>query len=139
MPATLLADSAAAALMKAGRVDAVVVGADRVAANGDTANKVGTCMLAVAAAAYGVPFFVAAPTTSIDCAVATGADVVIEERAPEELTHAAGGAGARVAADGIGVWNPAFDVAAAAHITGVALFALLLRQQCCHDQMFIKS
>lgn len=119
MPATLIVDSAAAALLASGRVDAVVVGADRVVANGDTANKIGTRMLAVVARAAGVPFFVAAPTTSIDPATAGGAAIEIEERGADEVTCAAGGKGARVAAEGIEVWNPAFDVADAADITGV--------------------
>ena len=116
MPATLIADSAAAALMAAGRVDAIVVGADRVAANGDTANKIGTRMLAVAAAHANVPFFVAAPTTSIDCSMRDGSGIEIEERPPEELTHARGGG--RVVVEGIDVWNPAFDVAPADLIAG---------------------
>lgn len=118
IPATLITDSAAAALLALGRVDAVVVGADRVAANGDTANKVGTCMLSVAAAAAGVPFFVAAPTTSIDPAIPHGGDIEIEERASSELTHSASDRSVRVVVEGIDVWNPAFDVAAAANITG---------------------
>ena len=93
-------------------------GADRVAANGDTANKIGTRMLAIIAAAEGVPFFVAAPTTSIDPSLASGADITIEERGPTEVTHSKGGKGARVAAHGIDVWNPAFDVTHARYITG---------------------
>jgi eIF-2B alpha/beta/delta-like uncharacterized protein len=124
IPATLIVDSAAAALLATGRVDAVVVGADRVAANGDTANKIGTRMLAIAARAAGVPFFVAAPTTSIDLAIAQGGDIEIEERGWEEVTHAELGAGKRVAVEGIDIWNPAFDVADAADITG-ALCAFL--------------
>jgi Initiation factor 2 subunit family len=117
IPATLVADSAAAPLLASGRVGAVVVGADRVAANGDTANKVGTRMLAIVARAAGVPFFVAAPTTSIDPALPSGADIEIEMRGACELTHAASGSGERVVAEGIGVWNPAFDVADATLIT----------------------
>lgn len=117
IPATLIADSAAAALLAAGAVDAVVVGADRVAANGDTANKIGTHMLAVCAAHAGVPFFVAAPSTSVDAAMATGAGIEIEERAAEELTHARGGG--RVVVQGIDVWNPAFDVTPAGLIAGL--------------------
>ena len=130
IPATLIADSAAAALLATKRADAVVVGADRVAANGDTANKVGTCMLAAAAAAYGIPFFIAAPTTSIDPAIPSGEGIEIEERAANELTHERS-SGAHVAAEGIGVWNPAFDVAPARHITGAATLQHLqwLRRQ----------
>lgn len=119
IPATLIADSAAAALMMLGNVDAVVVGADRVAANGDTANKVGTCMLSLAAAAARVPFFVAAPTTSIDCEIASGAGIEIEQRDERELTHSASHKDVRVVVEGISVWNPAFDIAQAQHITGI--------------------
>ena len=126
LPATLIVDSAAAGLLIhggegdgwRGKPSAVVVGADRVAANGDTANKVGTLALAVAAARGGVPFFVAAPTTTLDAGVADGAGIPIEQRPAEEVTHAAGGAGPRVAAAGVGVWNPSFDVTPADLITG---------------------
>jgi hypothetical protein len=121
IPATLLVDSAAGALMATGGADVVVVGADRVAANGDTANKIGTCMIAAAAATFGVPFFVAAPLTSIDLAVLSGGGIEIEERGAMELTHSGG---RRVVVEGVGVWNPAFDVTAASHITGVLLLAV---------------
>ena len=107
LPATLICDSAAAALMAAGDVDAVVVGADRVVANGDTANKIGTYALGIAAAHHGLPFFVAAPTTTLDAALPDGGAIEIEQRPPEEITHFRG---ERVAADGVGVWNPCFDV-----------------------------
>lgn len=130
MPATLIVDSAAAALLSSGRVDAVVVGADRVVANGDTANKIGTRMLAVLAHAAGVPFFVAAPTTSIDPSIATGTDIEIEERPAEEVTCARGGKGEQVAARGIGVWNPAFDVADASDITGVQACTCVCMKVC---------
>jgi len=116
-PATLLVDSAAAALMASGAVDAVVVGADRVAANGDTANKVGTLSLATCAARFGVPFFVAAPCTSCDPETASGADIRIEERPAEEVTHARGGE--RVTPLGIDVYNPGFDVTPASLIAGI--------------------
>eukprot|EP00898_Chlorokybus_atmophyticus_P001426 jgi/Chlat1/2284/Chrsp17S02590 len=119
IPATLIADSAASALMAAGKVDAVVVGADRIASNGDTANKIGTYQLAVAAATHKVPFFIAAPVTTIDLDMPSGASIIVEERKPEELTHTLGGYGDRVAAEGIGVWNPAFDVTPAEYITGI--------------------
>ncbi|KAE7998427.1 hypothetical protein FH972_002972 [Carpinus fangiana] len=109
IPATLIADSAAAALMKDGRVDAVIVGADRVAANGDTANKIGTYSLALCATNHKIPFYVAAPLTSIDLSLSCGKEIVIEERSPKELTHTHGGLGEQVAASGISVWNPAFD------------------------------
>lgn len=110
---TLVADVAAAGLMAAGRVDAVLVGCDRVAANGDTANKVGTLGLAVLAKAYGVPFYVAMPTSTLDRRCPTGAGIPIEERGADEVV---GHKGARWAAD-VPVFNPAFDVTPAALIT----------------------
>ncbi|KAK4345227.1 hypothetical protein RND71_035403 [Anisodus tanguticus] len=119
IPATLIADSAAAALMNAGRVKAVIVGADRVAANGDTANKIGTYNLAVSAMHHGIPFYVAAPLTSVDLSLSSGQEIVIEERSPKELLHTRGGLGEQVAASGISVWNPAFDVTPASLISGI--------------------
>ncbi|KAL5728563.1 S-methyl-5-thioribose-1-phosphate isomerase [Ranunculus cassubicifolius] len=119
IPATLIADSAAAALMESGRVSAVIVGADRVAANGDTANKIGTYSLAVSALHHGIPFFVAAPVTSIDLTLSSGKEIVIEERSPKELLNTRGGLGEQVAASGISVWNPAFDVTPANLITAI--------------------
>ncbi|PRW55925.1 translation initiation factor fusion with methylthioribose kinase [Chlorella sorokiniana] len=115
LPSTLICDSAAAALMAQGKVDAVVVGADRIAANGDTANKIGTFCHAVAAHHHDVPFFVAAPTTTIDPQLDNGTLIPIEERAAEEITHFKG---QQVAAD-IGVWNPSFDVTPATLIEGI--------------------
>lgn len=119
IPATLIADSAAAALMKDGCVNAVVVGADRVAANGDTANKIGTYSLALIAKHHNIPFYVAAPLTSIDLSLSSGQEIVIEERSPKELLHTRGGLGEQVAASGIDVWNPAFDVTPANLISGI--------------------
>ncbi|KAG9443928.1 hypothetical protein H6P81_015268 [Aristolochia fimbriata] len=119
IPATLIADSAAAALMRAGRVHAVIVGADRVAANGDTANKIGTYNLAVSANYHKVPFYVAAPVTSIDLSLSSGEQITIEERSPKELLFSRGGLGEQVAAHGISVWNPAFDVTPASLITAI--------------------
>ncbi|KAJ1437119.1 P-loop containing nucleoside triphosphate hydrolase [Sesbania bispinosa] len=119
IPATLIADSAVAALMKAGRVDAVVVGADRVASNGDTANKIGTYSVALCAKFHNVPFYVAAPLTSIDLSLSSGQEIVIEERSPKELLNSRGGLGEQVAASGISVWNPAFDVTPANLISGI--------------------
>lgn len=116
MPGTLICDSAAAALMAKGKVDAVVVGADRVADNGDTANKIGTYNLAVSAKYHNVPFFVAAPLSTLDPSTGKGADIVIEDRPASEITHVLG---KRVAADGIDVWNPSFDVTPAALIAGI--------------------
>ncbi len=108
VPHTLIADNAAGLLLMQGKVDLVIVGADRIAANGDTANKVGTYLKALAARAHGVPFYVAAPLSTIDFACASGAQIPIEERAAEEL-----GAGA------VPVANPAFDVTPAALISGI--------------------
>ncbi|KAK5817258.1 methylthioribose-1-phosphate isomerase-like isoform X1 [Gossypium arboreum] len=119
IPATLIADSAAAALMKESRVSAVIVGADRVAANGDTANKIGTYSLALCAMHHHIPFYVAAPLTSIDLSLSSGEEIVIEERSAKELLHSQGGLGEQVAASGILVWNPAFDVTPAYLITGI--------------------
>ncbi|KAL5768489.1 hypothetical protein ACOSP7_015036 [Xanthoceras sorbifolium] len=119
IPATLIADSAAAALMKDGRVGSVIVGADRVAANGDTANKIGTYSLALCARHHHIPFYVAAPLTSIDLSLSSGQDIIIEERSPKELLNTRGGLGEQVAASGISVWNPAFDVTPANLIAGI--------------------
>lgn len=107
IPFASIADGAAAALMRQGKVDCVIAGADRIAANGDTANKIGTYMLAVCARAHGIPFYIAAPTSTLDPAVPDGSGIPIEERDASELTHVEGVA---VAPDGCPVWNPAFDV-----------------------------
>lgn len=114
-PATLITDSMAALAMREKSITAVVVGADRVVANGDTANKVGTYQLAIAAKHHGIPFYVAAPSTSCDLSLESGRDIVIEERPAEELTSING---VPVAAPGIDVWNPAFDVTPHQLITG---------------------
>jgi len=105
---TLIADNAAGLLMMQGKVDCVIVGADRIAANGDTANKVGTYLKALAARAHGVPFYVAAPVSTIDFACASGGAIPIEERAAAELGF-----------EGMPIANPAFDVTPAALITGI--------------------
>ncbi|HZV23782.1 MAG TPA: S-methyl-5-thioribose-1-phosphate isomerase [Luteimonas sp.] len=105
--ATLIADSAASHLMKSGKVQWVVVGADRICANGDTANKIGTYQLAIAARHHGVKFMVVAPSSTVDMATPSGESIEIEERDPGEL-HAVGGS--RTVAEGIGAWNPVFDV-----------------------------
>jgi methylthioribose-1-phosphate isomerase len=112
---TVLTDGMAAGLMAAGSIDICLVGADRIAANGDVANKVGTYALAVLARYHGIPFHVAAPSSTIDAATATGADIVIEQRNPEEVTQPFG---VRVAPAGASVHNPAFDVTPAALISG---------------------
>ncbi len=115
IPCTLLTDGMAAAAMAAGRVQAVVVGCDRVAANGDTANKIGTLQIAVLAHHYGIPFFVAMPSSTLDRRCRTGADIVIELRSPDEVRAVQGIPLAPMAVD---VWNPAFDVTPAGLIAG---------------------
>jgi methylthioribose-1-phosphate isomerase len=107
IPTTLIADSMAGHLMARGEINAVVVGADRIAANGDVANKIGTYTVAVLAKEHGIPFYVAAPVSTFDLVTPTGADIPIEERPEEEVTHLAG---RRVAPEGVLVRNPAFDV-----------------------------
>jgi len=114
IPFKLITDSMAGYVMQNHRVDAVIVGADRIARNGDTANKIGTYTLAVLAKENCIPFYVAAPTTTIDKSIATGAEIVIEERSPDEVTCIGG---VRVAPEGVEVLNPAFDVTPARYIT----------------------
>jgi len=116
LPGTLICDSMAAALMQRRGVDACIVGADRVVANGDTANKIGTYGLSIIARHHGVPFFVASPTTTLDTKKSTGAEIPIEERPSNELRCCAG---QQLAPEAIPVWNPAFDVTPAALITGI--------------------
>ena len=113
---TVIADGMAGPLMRAGRVDVVVVGADRIAANGDVANKIGTYTVAVLAREHGVPFYVAAPVSTIDLQTPDGAAIAIEERDAKELTHLGA---ARLAPEGAAVWNPAFDVTPARLVAGV--------------------
>ncbi|HEX7448905.1 MAG TPA: S-methyl-5-thioribose-1-phosphate isomerase [Pirellulales bacterium] len=113
---TLICDSMAAQVMREGRVQAVVVGADRIAANGDTANKIGTYGVALLAAAHGIPFYVAAPTSTFDLALASGEAIPIEQRAAQEITH---GFGRQTAPDGVQVYNPAFDVTPARLIKAI--------------------
>jgi methylthioribose-1-phosphate isomerase len=121
---TLIADASAGALMRAGEVDLVIVGADRIAANGDAANKIGTYSLAVLARAHGIPFYVAAPTSTIDPACADGGRIPIEERDPHEILEIQG---ARVAPTGARARNPAFDVTPAELITAIVTERGILR------------
>ena len=116
IPVTLVTDNMAGHLMQQGRVDVVVVGADRIAVNGDTANKIGTYTVAVLAARHGIPFYVAAPLSTIDIAIADGSAIPIEEREAAEVT---GFRGLRWAPEGVSVANPAFDVTPAELITGI--------------------
>jgi methylthioribose-1-phosphate isomerase len=107
IPTTLITDSMVGHTMKEKGIDCVIVGADRIAANGDVANKIGTYAIAVLARAHGIPFFVAAPSSTIDLSIPNGEKIVVETRADDEVTHIAG---RRVAAEGCEVFNPAFDV-----------------------------
>jgi methylthioribose-1-phosphate isomerase len=113
---TMIADSMAAILMERKGISAVVVGADRVVANGDTANKVGTYMLAICAQFHGIPFYVVAPSTSIDTTLASGSEIPVEERPQVELL---GATGTCAALAGLQAWNPGFDVTPARLITGI--------------------
>jgi methylthioribose-1-phosphate isomerase len=116
IPVTLLADSAAALLMKQGRVQWVIVGADRIAANGDTANKIGTYSAAIAARHHGVKFMVVAPTSTVDMATRDGSQIPIEQRSEAEVLSAGGN---RVSPEGARAWNPAFDVTPAELIDAI--------------------
>jgi methylthioribose-1-phosphate isomerase len=116
IPVTLICDNMAAQVMKEGRVHVVIVGADRIAANGDTANKIGTYAVALLARAHGIPFYVAAPSSTFDLSLATGDAIPIEQRDPREVTH---GFGRQTAPEGIQVYNPAFDVTPAGLIAGI--------------------
>ena len=115
MPATLICDNMAAAAMRQFKIDAVIVGADRVAANGDTANKIGTYQLAVLAKSHNILFYVAAPFSSIDFQIPDGDSIPIEERPHSEMTHTGS---IRTAAAGINCWNPGFDVTPSELVTG---------------------
>ncbi|XP_050456189.1 methylthioribose-1-phosphate isomerase isoform X1 [Cataglyphis hispanica] len=116
IPATLICDDMVAAVLKTKKITAVVVGADRITANGDTGNKIGTYQIAILAKYHNVPFYVAAPTTSIDMDIPNGHDIIIEERPEKEITHMNE---ERIAAEGIKCWNPAFDVTPASLITAI--------------------
>ncbi|GIQ64304.1 methylthioribose-1-phosphate isomerase 1 [Paenibacillus cisolokensis] len=113
---TLICDNMAGMVMSKGWVDAVIVGTDRVAANGDVANKIGTYSVAVLAKAHGIPFYVACPLSTIDLGTPTGAEIPIEERSAEEVTE---GFGKRTAPRGVKVFNPAFDVTPAEYVTAI--------------------
>src|SRR5437773_6539331 len=121
---TVITDNMAGAIMRTGRIDLVVVGADRIAANGDTANKIGTYTVAVLAREHQIPFYVAAPLSTIDLETPSGRDIPIEERNAREVTHVGG---AQVAPDGALVWNPAFDVTPHDLIAGIITERGILR------------
>jgi len=114
--ATLICDSMAGQVMKEGKIQVVITGADRVAANGDSANKIGTYSVAVLAAAHGIPFYIAAPVSTFDMSLVSGDEIPIEQRAAVEITE---GFGRRTAPEGVDVYNPAFDVTPARLINGI--------------------
>ncbi len=122
---TLICDNMAAQVMKEGKIDKVIVGADRIAANGDTANKIGTYSLALLAKAHGIPFYVASPTSTFDLSLKTGDEIPIEERGAEEVTH---GFGRRTAPKGVKVYSPAFDVTPNHLITAIITEAGIARR-----------
>jgi len=116
IPSTLITDNMAGFLMQQGKIDKIIVGADRIAANGDTANKIGTYSLAVLAVAHGIPFYVAAPLSTFDFSLKTGTEIPIEERSADEVTHFRGIA---AAPRGMKVYNPAFDLTEARYISAI--------------------
>ncbi len=116
IPTTVLCDNMSASLMKQGRIQAVIVGADRIAANGDTANKIGTYGVSILAREHGIPFYVAAPWATIDMATIHGDQIPIEQRDRREVTHSNG---KQMTPDGVGIENPAFDVTPAKYITAI--------------------
>jgi len=116
IPTTVICDNMAASLMRAGKIQAVVVGADRIAANGDFANKIGTYNVAILAKEHGIPFYCAAPWSTIDLATPTGDAIPIEERSPVEVTHHGG---KQLTPHGVGICNPAFDVTPAKYVTAI--------------------
>ena len=124
IPVTLITDGMCSYFMNKGMIDMVVVGADRIAANGDTANKIGTYTVAIAAKYHNIPFYIAAPLSTIDTSIKSGAEIPIEERSHEEITHING---KRICAEGINVINPGFDVTPHELITGIITEKGILR------------
>ncbi len=116
IPVTVITDNSAGYFMQNGKVDAVIVGADRIAANGDVANKIGTYMVAVLAKAHKIPFYVAAPMSTIDASIKTGREIPIEQRDEKEVTHLRGG---RTVPDGVGAENPAFDITPHRYVSAI--------------------
>jgi methylthioribose-1-phosphate isomerase len=116
IPTTVISDNMAGAMMKQGKINAIVVGADRIAANGDVANKIGTYSVAVLAKEHGIPFYVAAPLSTVDFETADGSGIPIEQRDGKEVTHIAG---RQMVPDGVEVENPAFDVTPAKYVTAI--------------------
>ena len=125
IPVTLITDSTAGYFMQQKKIDCVIVGADRIAANGDVANKIGTYTLAVLAKESEIPFYVAAPTSTIDLSLSSGDKIPIEERSPEEVTHIQG---VPIAPEGIRAANPAFDVTPHSYITAIITEKGIIRE-----------
>jgi methylthioribose-1-phosphate isomerase len=116
IPTTVISDNMAGAIMSHGKIGAIVVGADRIAANGDVANKIGTYTVAVLAKEHGIPFYVAAPTSTVDLATADGSGIPIENRNVKEVSHIAG---KQMVPDGVEIENPAFDVTPAKYVAAI--------------------
>jgi len=125
IPVTLITDSMAGYFMSQGKINCVIVGADRIAANGDVANKIGTYTLAVLAKENNIPFYVAAPTSTVDLSLPCGAEIPIEERNPEEVTHIRG---IHIAPEGIGVANPAFDITPHSYVSAIITEKGIIRE-----------
>jgi len=125
VPVTLITDSMAGYVVSRGSINLVIVGADRIAANGDTANKIGTSVLAILAHEHGIPFYVAAPTSTVDLSLASGDDIPIEQRGADEVTHIQG---VCVAPEGCDVLNPAFDVTPHRYITAIITEKGIIRE-----------
>jgi len=125
IPTTVISDNMAGAMMRQGKIAAVIVGADRIAANGDVANKIGTYTVAVLAKEHGIPFYVAAPFSTIDLSTPDGSRIPIEQRSPMEVTHLAG---KQIAPDGVQVENPAFDVTPHQYVTAIITERGLMRE-----------
>jgi len=130
IPTTVICDNMAASLMRAGRIQAVVVGADRIAANGDFANKIGTYNVAILAKEHGIPLYCAAPWSTIDLATETGDAIPIEERSAVEVTHHGG---KQLTPHGVGICNPAFDVTPAKYVTAIITERGVLRAPYCES------
>ena len=124
IPVTLITDGMCSYFMSKGMIDMVVVGADRIAANGDTANKIGTYTVAIAAKYHNIPFYIAAPLSTIDTSIKTGKEIPIEERSHDEVTHING---KRICAEGINIINPGFDVTPHELIAGIITEKGILR------------
>jgi methylthioribose-1-phosphate isomerase len=116
IPTTVISDNMAGVMMQQGKIEAIVVGADRIAANGDVANKVGTYTVAILAKEHGIPFYVAAPISTVDLATPDGSKIPIEQRNAREVTHIAG---RQMTPDGVEIENPAFDVTPAKYVAAI--------------------